>query len=119
MEKIMPWVLDPHSGGTKIPPRMHEKLKRKITDHATKKYSGKFESVNVRFRNQFCYIEAIKVDDKIPTKLCRLRYFSGRDQFSVAFYAYSTESYQPSLMENGEWFGSVEQGFDVGAVYLY
>jgi hypothetical protein len=45
----MPWVLDPHSGGTKIPPRMHETLKRKITDHATKKYSGKFERINVRF----------------------------------------------------------------------
>ena len=49
-EKIMPWVLDPHSGGTKIPPSMHETLKRKIMDHANKKYSGKFESINVRFR---------------------------------------------------------------------
>jgi hypothetical protein len=49
--------------------------------------------------------------------LCRLRY-CGRAQWSVAFFAYSSERYEPCAFESGSFFGTPEEGLDVGAVYL-
>jgi hypothetical protein len=52
-----------------------------------------------------------------PTHLCRLRHF-GPERWSVAFYKYSDECYEPSFLESGQMVGTPEEGFDVGAVYL-
>ena len=54
----------------------------------------------------------------VPTHLCRLRYFSGHGEWSVAFYTYRHERYEPSFFASGEALGTPEEGFDVGAVYL-
>jgi hypothetical protein len=53
----------------------------------------------------------------VPVHLCRLRYFD-EDRWSVAFYTYSHEKYEPCVFDTGEFLGSPEQGFDVGSVYL-
>ncbi len=52
-----------------------------------------------------------------PTHLCRLRHFTA-DRWSVAFYTYSHEAYEPTFFASGEDNGTPEEGFDVGAVYL-
>jgi hypothetical protein len=49
--------------------------------------------------------------------LCRLRH-CGQDRWSIAFYKYSDERYEPSFFASGEQVGTPEEGFDVGAVYL-
>jgi len=37
----------------------------------------------------------------------------------VAYYTCSYKQYEPCLFQSGNWFGTPEEGFDVGAQYLY
>jgi hypothetical protein len=135
---MAPWVFDPHSGGTKIPETLKEPTKRRILAHAEKRYAGRYTRLDVRFKGQHCYIDAFKEPEtrggvwkvtgekreqyiermrNTPTHLCRLRHL-GKDRWSVAFYAYSHERYEPACFESGEMIGTPEEGLDVGAVYL-
>jgi hypothetical protein len=52
-----------------------------------------------------------------PLHLCRLRHFA-EDRWSLAFFTYSNEKYTPCVFRNGSFFGTPEEGFDVGATYL-
>jgi len=135
------WVLSPHSGGSPIPPAVQEETRRRILAYAKKHYSGKYTRIDVRFRGRFCYIDAfvepyvprnyrrrkkgeetrgqrIERMRKFPTHLCRLRYFAGFNKWSLAFYSYSHETYEPSFFDTGDDFGTPEEGFETGAVYL-
>ena len=47
----------------------------------------------------------------------RLRYFA-EDRWSLAFYTYSNERYEPCVFHNGTFFGTPEEGLDVAAIYL-
>jgi len=98
-----------------------------------------FIRLEVRFRGSLCYIDAFTEpqppspsllratgDTKeqyverlrsIPTHLGRLRYFGG-DRWSYAFYTYSNERYEPTVFHSGDWFGTPEEAFDIGATYL-
>ncbi len=136
----MPWVYDPHSGGIKIPNNVKERTKDRILKHAEKLYDGKYERLNIRFRKQFCYIDAYVMPDipddfpppdfpetreeyiervsNVPLHLCRIRYFGEEDRWSLAFYKYSDEKYEPCIFDNGTFHGTPEEAFDVGAVYL-
>ena len=49
--------------------------------------------------------------------LCRLRFFKV-DEWSLAFFTYSHERYEPHYFDNGTFFGTPEEGLAVGAVYL-
>jgi len=44
--------------------------------------------------------------------------YEATGRWSLSFYTYSHERYEPCSYPNGEEFGTVEQAFDVGAVYL-
>ena len=132
------WVRDPHSGGVKVPEATKTETTRRILAHAAKHYAGGYARIDVRFKGAYCYIDAFTEPDvkgavwkvtgetreqyiermrKTPTHLCRLRHFA-KDRWSVAFYTYSGERYEPAMLRSGEWFGTPEEGFDVGAVYL-
>jgi hypothetical protein len=50
--------------------------------------------------------------------LCRLRYFSDEEAWSMAFYTYSNEKYEPSFFNNGTFRGTPEEAFETSAVYL-
>lgn len=112
------WVRDPHAGGVPIPDALKRETTRRLLAHAEKHYVGKYTSIEIRFRGSFCYIDAnTKGRNGLPIHLCRLRY-CGQDQWSVAFFTYSSESYKPCAFGSGSFFGTPEEGFDVGAVYL-
>lgn len=133
------WMRNPHAGGVPIPPTVQDRARMRIIEHAQKHYAGKFLSLDISFRKQFCYIAAFvepetpskelladlgetleEFKERLranPVKMCRLRYFN-EDQWSVAFYAYSNDKYEPAVFDSGDFFGSPEQGFDLGAVYL-
>ncbi len=134
----MPWVFDPHSGGVKVPESLKEPTRRRILAHAEKHYAGRYARLDIRFKGALCYIDAYMEPKRrgrpwtatgetreqfverlrsTPTHLCRLRHFGG-DRWSVAFYTYSDERYEPSFFASGEQVGTPEEGFDVGAVYL-
>ncbi|MDQ7780015.1 MAG: hypothetical protein RDV41_09945 [Planctomycetota bacterium] len=135
----MSWTLNPDSGGVKIPPDVQERTRQRILAHAEKHYKGKYTRLDIRFRGQCCYIDAYREPDvpknwppkdwkldrdmyveqlrNTPTHLCRLRYFGG-DRWSLAFYKYSDDKYELCVFHNGDFFGTPEEGLDVGAVYL-
>lgn len=135
------WVYDPQSGGRKIPDAIKPSIRQRILTHAQKHYAGKYSRIEVRFSGKFCYIDAytepfVPVDydpglyggksrderiaqlREFPTHLCRLRYFGNEDNWSMAFYTYSHEKYEPCVFNNGDWHGTPEEAFDTSAVYL-
>lgn len=134
------WIYDPQSGGVKIPQKIQPAIRGRILEHAEKFYAGKFNRIDVRFRGQFCYIDAYTEPDvpedykpdlygesreehierlrRIPTHLCRLRFFGDEDRWSMAFYTYSNETYEPCVFDNGGWHGTPEEAFDTSSVYL-
>ena len=132
------WVRDVHSGGVKIPESIKLATKARILAHAAKQYAGRYTRLDVRFKGALCYIDAYAEPDatattwkitgetkeqyldrlrNTPTHLCRLRHF-GPDRWSVAFYTYSHERYEPTFFGSGEDTGTPEEGLDIGAVYL-
>ena len=133
------WVMDPHSGGNKIPEAVRRDTVTRVERHAAARYAGLYTRLDVRFRGALCYLDAY-VEPPEPSKellefagetrdqcmermrafplhLCRLRYFS-TDEWSLAFYTYSHERYEPCVFDNGTFFGTPEEGLDAGAVYL-
>jgi hypothetical protein len=52
-----------------------------------------------------------------PIHLCRLRYFA-EDRWSMAFFTYSNERYEPSVFANGSFHGTPEAAFQLAAMYL-
>ena len=134
------WVYSPQSGGAKIPPAVQDRVRARILAHAEQHYAGKYNRIDVRFRGQFCYLDAytepwIPEDydpdvygesreehlerlRSFPTHLCRLRYFSDEDRWTMAFFTYSHEEYEPCYFNNGTWHRTPEEAFDTSAVYL-
>lgn len=130
------WVFDPNSGGTKIPPTVRAEIERRIRSVAEKKFSGRYTRLEIRFKNQFCYIDAytdpslpdgwpptdwgetreemIERLRRTPTHLCRLRYF-GDDKWGFAFYTYSHEKYELSVYDDGQFTGTPERAFLISA----
>lgn len=133
------WVYDPGSGGTKIPPKAQADVTKRINQVAEEHYKGRYIRLDIRFKSQFCYIdaftepylaedwpppgwdetreEALERMRNTPLHLCRLRYF-GDDKWGFAFYTYSQEKYELSVYPNGEFTGKPEDAFLAAAVYL-
>jgi hypothetical protein len=124
----------------KIPERVQQRTRQRILAYAEQHYAGKYTRLDVRFRGQFCYIDAYtephvppdfpppkwpesREEDlerlrNTPTHLCRLRYFGDEDRWSMAFYTYSHETYEPCFFDTGSDHGTPEAAFETAAVYL-
>lgn len=135
------FVRDPHAGGVKIPEAVRRRTEQRLQDYANAHYAGKFIRIDIRFRAAFCYIDAYteppepnsklleithetpqQYRDRVasfPLHLCRLRYFGQEESWSVAFFTYSNERYEPSMFNNGTFFGTPEEAFEIGAMYLH
>lgn len=135
------WVFNPDVGGGKIPESVKRDVEQRINDIAEKQFKGLYTRLDIRFKGQFCYIDAYN-EPKVsknwppknwpetkeeyierlrntPTHLCRLRYFD-QDQWGFAFYTYSNEKYELSVYPNGEFLGKPEDAFFVSArMYLH
>ena len=133
------WVFDPHSGGVKIPPSVQADVRTRLERHAAAHYAGLYSRLDIRFRGALCYMDAFQEPsppspdflksmgetkeeymDRLrscPTHLGRLRYCGG-ERWSYAFFTYSNEKYEPAIFPSGEWFGTPEEAFDIGASYL-
>jgi hypothetical protein len=130
------WMFEPNSGGKKIPPVVQVDVEKRIRNVAEERFHGRYTRLEIRFRSQFCYIDAytepmmsdnwpppdwpetrieyIARMRNTPTHLCRLRYF-GNDRWGFAFFAYSSEKYELSMFPSGEFVGIPEDAFIVSA----
>lgn len=136
------WVFDPDSGGVKIPERVKRRTEERIRRYAEAHFAGRYTRLDIRFRHQFCYIDAYREPEPLgpdwpppdwpesreecmerlrrtPVHLCRLRYFGNEERWGFAFYAYSHERYELAAFPSGEFRGPPEEAFRVSAeVYL-
>jgi hypothetical protein len=134
------WMFDPDSGGKKISEMVKRDIEKRIRTAASEQFKGKYTRLEIRFRGQFCYIDAYtepRISENwppsnwpetreeylermrnTPVHLCRLRYF-GNDRWGFAFYTYSNERYELSMYPNGKFIGTPEAAFLTSAmVYL-
>src|SRR2546430_2185435 len=123
------WVRDPHAGGTPIPPSERPRIIERINRYAQKRFAGKYTRLGIRFKGVFCYIDAYLEPVKptpallelrnetreeymenmgnTPIRLCRLRHFS-EDRWSLGYFSHSSMRYEPSILDDGEDFGTLE-----------
>ena len=133
------WMFNPHAGGLKISSSKQREVRQRIERYAASKYAGRYNRLDIRFRGTLCYVDAFIEPEppspsllkttgetkeqfvdrlrSVPTHLGRLRYFGG-DRWSYAFYTYSNGRYEPTIFPTGDWFGTPEEAFDIGATYL-
>ncbi len=117
-----------------IPERVRKSLTDRLETHARTAWSERCVRVDVRFRGEYAYLDAIEsnpwirpdaTEDKVeqirqtPTKLCRLTWTGDSETWSFAFYKYSNDRYEPSICLDGSFAGSPESCFDTAAqLYL-
>ncbi|MDQ6693186.1 MAG: hypothetical protein M3014_02015 [Chloroflexota bacterium] len=134
------WAFDPGSGGLQIPERVKVATEQRLREYTREHLAGRFTRLEIRFKGQFCYIDAytepavpetwppvgypetreqmIERLRNTPTHLCRLRYFGGDDRWGFAFYAYSSEKYVLSTFPSGEFLGKPDEALAASALYL-
>jgi len=135
------WMRNPHSGGVKIPQNVQERIRKRIEKYATENYERRYTRLDIQFKGVFCYIDAYQEPDEpsgsllkitgetreeyrrrlseTPIHLCRLRYFGNEEEWGLAFYTYSNEKYEPCVFASGSFWGTPEEGFNVGAMHLH
>ena len=142
MSPILSWELAPDSGGVRIPEAVRLRTEGRIRRCADAEFAGRFTRLDVRFRAQFCHVDAYTEPEPTgpswpppdwpetrdeylermrttPTHLCRLRYFGDEERWGYAFYTYSNERYELSVFPSGEFLGPPEDAFRKAAeVYL-
>jgi hypothetical protein len=136
------WVFDPDSGGQPIPEPVRRRTEERLQREAARQFAGRYTRLEVRFRGQFCYVDAYTEPEpptptwpppdwpesrteyaerlrNTPTHLCRLRYFGDAERWGFAFYTYSNERYELAVFPSGEFFGPPEEALRVsGGAYL-
>ena len=134
------WVHDPHSGGKKIPPAVRARTEQRIQAYAQAHWAGKITRVGIRFRGALCYVEVytepaqpspellrltgetaeqyLERQRNLPIPMFRLRYFGDEEAWSVAFYTFSHERYEPSVLPNGSFYATPEQVLEVATEFL-
>lgn len=105
-------------GGGPVPESIQGQTRQRVLAHAEKILPGKASWIDVRFRSNYCYIDAREPDGSPPTHLVRLSWEGDVERWSLAFYTYSNEKYQPCVFGNGQPFGTPEEALQIGAVYL-
>ncbi len=137
------WVFDPDSGGKPIPESVKRRTEERLQRYAAQHFAGRYTRLDIRFRGQFCYLDAFTEPEPptaswpppdwpetrdeylerlraTPTHLCRLRYFGDEERWGFAFYTYSNERYELSFFPSGEFLGPPEDAFHVAAeAYLH
>ena len=137
------WVFDPGSGGVPIPKAVKVHTEQRLREYAAEHLAGRYTRLEIRFRGQFCYIDAYTEPEvpenwpppdypdypetreqmierlrNTPTHLCRLRYFGGDARWGFAFYTYSNDKYELSVFPTGEFLGKPEEALAASALYL-
>jgi len=135
------WTFVPDRGGVRVPEIVQQRTEQRLRRYAEEHYAGRYTRLEIRFRGQFCYIDAYTEPKPLspnwpppdwpetreeylerlretPIHLCRLRYFGDEEHWGFAFFTYSNERYELSIFPSGEFFGPPEEAFRAAAMYL-
>lgn len=106
------------ASGAKIPTQVIEKLERRLQEHAQAKYP-ECKAVTVRGRGAYAYVEVQGQQDEQPEPACRLRYMGNMDTWEFAYFTWSRQAYEPSVLDSGLPFGTPEDCFDAAAFPMF
>lgn len=95
-----------------------ERLERRLRAHAQAKWKS-CKSVVVRRRGAFVYVDAQGPEDRVPEPLCRLRFMGNIESWEFAYFTWSRETYETSVLDNGLPFGTPEDCFDAAAFPIF
>ena len=132
------WVRSPERGGKRVPEAVQQWVAARLQRYASQHFAGRYTQLDLRFRGQFCYVDAytelqlpgpswpppdwpetreeyVERLRTTPLHLCRLRYFGDEERWGFAFYTYSSERYEVSVFPSGEFFGPPEEAFEMAA----
>lgn len=132
------WVFSPDRAGTRVPEAVQQRTEARLRRYASQSFAGCYTQLDIRFRGQFCYIDAYTEPElpgpswpptdwpetreeymdrlrNTPVHLCRLRYFGDEERWGFAFYTYSSERYELSVFPSGDFFGPPEEAFEMAA----
>ena len=110
------WYFNPQTGGRKIPTETRSKTCARANTYAATCPWYPKKQLKLRFKGQFCYLDTLEEEGNI-NPIGRLRYFDN-DKWSLAFYTFSNERYEPCIFSNGEWFGTIEEAIEVCEIYM-
>ncbi len=139
--KGLMWVRDPRRGGSAIPPAVRARTQERLQHDAQEHVVGRYTALSIRFRGPLCYIDLFtdpeppaanwpppdwhetreEMMDRLrttPIRLCRLRYFGDEEAWGLAFYTYSSESYEFAAFPSGDFRGSPEDALQAAALFL-
>ena len=130
----------PHSGGVKIKDAVKQRTAARIRRYAETHFAGRYTRLEIRFRSQFCYVDAYTEPAPLgpdwpppnwpetreehlermrntPTHLFRLRFFGAEEEWGLAFYSYANNKYELSVFPTGEFFGTPEVAFQTAGEF--
>ena len=64
MAKRARWVWSPDRGGVRIPELVQRRTEERLRRYAEEHFAGRYTRLVVRFRGQFCYIDAYTEPEK-------------------------------------------------------
>jgi len=118
----------------KTPEPLRRELRRRLEAHVEKHWKDRCRRIEIRFHGLYTYVDAYPIDtwfqegtteaDKerirnTPLHLCRIDYIGHPEKWGFAFYKYSDNVYEVSILPSGAWEDSPEACFDCAAnVYL-
>ena len=85
----------------------------RITTHVKRGWP-RLRTPLVRFRGQFCYVDAVLPGHREPTPILRLRYQGSTERWNIGIYLASDERYTESELPTsfGPRTGTPEEGID-------
>lgn len=107
--------------GGAIPERARAELEGRLGKHIAKRWRGRWVA-QIKFKGHFAYLAARPAKgggESDVVQLCRLEWHGSGEAWGFAFYKYSDERYEVSILPDGSWAGPPEAAWDCAAmVYL-
>lgn len=111
------WVFDPDSGGVRIPEAVRQRTEQRLRRYAEELFSGRYTRLDIRFRGQFCYIDAYTEPEPPGPNWPPSDWPETREEYLERLRNTPT---QLSVFPSGEFLGTPEEAFEVAAgVYLH
>ncbi len=95
-----------------------DKLERRLHAHAKAKWPA-CKTVAVRNRGAYVYVDVQGQEDEPPEPACRLRYLGDVDSWEFAYFTWSREKYEPSVLDSGLPYGTPEDCFDAAVFPMF
>jgi hypothetical protein len=93
-----------------VPPKQLKTRVEGTVDHHASQRWPRLEEVTIRWRGSYGYLTGHLPDEDIP--LARIGYLGDPDEWAFAIYQASSDTYQESVLLNGQPTGTPNQALD-------